>query len=174
MTRSKTLWAVVATIFVTIMAAAYVFAQYELAQKPASLNDLPAYPFVGSAYPIDDVALPDRTRAETTLRHFATAVEPGYRPTGERFLASKGEFIWDAVRNSVGGYLSDTSFRTQNIGQTRQNDHDFAYVAWARTNRLQRWFKPTQILAVGLQDPVGPAQAGDQVHVYAYFETTPA
>ncbi|WP_133259250.1 hypothetical protein [Mycobacterium colombiense] len=173
MNRSTKLWALAATTLVIIAAAAYIGAQYVFAHKPSSLASLPEYPFVGSAYPLDAVPGPERARAEAALRQFAAGVEPGYRPTAERFLASKGDFIWDAVRNSVGGYLSATSLRVHNAGQTRPNGEDLAFVVWSRTNRLQRWFNPTQILAVGSQDALQPAAAGDQVHVYAYFDLTP-
>lgn len=174
MNRSIKLWASVATALVIVAAAVYFGAQYTFARKPASLASLPEYPFVGSAYPIDAVPGPDRARAEAALRQFAAGVEPGYHPTAERFLASKGKFIWDAVRNSVGGYLSAPTFRVDNAGQTKPNGEDLAFAVWSRTNRVQQWFNPTHILAVGMQDALQPAAAGDQVHVYAYFELTPA
>lgn len=174
MNRSTKLWTLAATALVIVAAVGYIGAQYVFARKPASLASLPEYPFVGSAYPIDAVPGPDRARAEAALRQFAAGVEPGYRATAERFLASKGEFIWDAVRNSVGGYLSAPTFRVDNAGQTRPNGEDLAFAVWSRTNRVQQWLNPTHILAVGMQNALQPAAAGDQVHVYAYFELTPA
>lgn len=174
MNRSTKLWAFLAAALLIVVAAVYFGAQYTFARKPASLASLPEYPFVGSAYPIDAVPGPDRARVEAALRQFAAGVEPGYRATAERFLATKGEFIWDAVRNSVGSYLSAPTFRVDNAGQTRPNGEDLAFAVWSRTNRVQQWFNPTHILAAGLQDALQPAQGGDQVHVYAYFELTPA
>lgn len=164
------LWAFLAATLVIVAVGAYVVAQYESARTPSSLASLPEYPFVGSACPLDAVPGPQRDHAEAALRQFAAGVEPGYRPTAERFLASKGEFIWDAVRNSVGGYLSPSRFRVRDAGQTRPDGDDVAFAVWSRSNRLQQWFNPTQILAVGMQDALPPAQSGDPVHVYAYFE----
>jgi len=174
MNRSKKLGAIAAATFAVVAVGAYVVTQYVVAQKPSSLSSLPEYPFVGSAYPIDDVAPPDRARAEAVLRQFAASVTPGYRPTAERFLASKGDFIWDAVRSSVGGYLSGASFRIHDVGQTPRSSEDVAFIVWDRANRVQHLFNPRQILAVGLQDPLRGEPSGDQVHVYAYFELIPA
>jgi hypothetical protein len=174
MNRSKTLWAIAAVTFAVVTGGAYVVTQYEFAQKPSSLSSLPVYPFVGSAYPIDDVASQDRAHAEAVLRQFAAGVAAGFRPTAERFLASKGDFIWDAVRSSVGGYLSGASFHIHNGGQTAQDGDALVFVVWARANRVQHLFNPKRILAVGLQDPLRAVRPGEQVHVYAYFELTPA
>lgn len=164
-----------ATLVVAAVAVGgYVVAQYEFARQPSSLSTLPEYPFAGSTYPIDDIPAPERDHAEAVLRHFAAGVAPGYRPTAERFLASKGEFIWNAVRSSLDGYLSDASFHVKDVGQLPHKDGDPAYVVWARINQLQHWFNPKQILAVGLQDTVRAAQPREEIHVYAYFELTPA
>lgn len=176
MTRRATLWAMAATAFVVLVLAAYVGAQYMSAQKPTSLDALPEYPFVGSAYPIDDLAPADRDHAEAALRQFADSVAPGYRPTAERFLAAKsGDFIWDAVRSSVGGYLSGTGFHIHDSGQKLHTSNDVAYIVWDRANRVQHLINPAQVLAVDLQNPLPGRPSGDQpVHIYAYFELTPA
>lgn len=175
MTRRAALWAMAATVFVVLVVAAYVGVQYKAAQKPSSLDALPQYPFIGSAYPLDDLAPADRDRAEAALRQFAGSFAPGYRPTAERFLAAQsGDFIWDAVRSSVGGYLSSSGFHVHDAGQKLHTSNDVAYIVWERTNRVQRVINPRQVLAVALQDSLATGLSGNQpVHVYAYFELTP-
>lgn len=174
MNRSTKLRVTAAATFAVIGAAAYLVTQYAAAQKPASLNTLPAYPFVGSAYSLDDIAPADRTRAEEQLRRTAGGVVDGYQPVAERFLAVEGDFIWDAVRTSVGGYLSRAGFGVQDAGQHPGPGEDTAFIVWERTNRLQRLANPGKVVAVGLQSPLRGGLRGDQnVHVYAYFEFQP-
>lgn len=174
MNRSTKLRVTAAATFATIGAAAYLVTQYTEAQKPASLNTLPTYPFVGSAYSIDDIAPAERTRAEDELRQVAASVAAGYQPVAERFLATDGDFIWDAVRTSVGSYLSQAGFHVHDAGQTPGRNDDAAYIVWDRTNRLQHLINPGKVLAVGLQSPTHGGPAGDHtVHVYAYFELRP-
>lgn len=176
MTRRATLWSVVATAFAVFALCAYFIGQYAAAQKPVSLDALPEYPFAGSAYSLDDLAPADRDRAEAVLRQFASSVAPGYRPTGERFLAAKsGDFIWDAVRSSVGGYLSSAGFHSHDAGQKLHTSSDVAFIVWDRANRVQHLINPAQVLAVDLQSPLRGGPSGDQpVHIYAYFELTPS
>ncbi len=176
MSPSTKVRASVATAFVAIAICGWLLMRATFAPKTVSLAALPEYPFVGSSYSLDDIPPPARDRAEATLRQFAARVSPGYQPTAERFLAIKGDFIWDAVAKSVGGYLSDTGFRVRDAGQTpHSGGPDVAYIVWDRGNPLAHFINPGQVLAVGLQDPLPGGSGGDQgVHVYAYFELTPA
>lgn len=174
MTKATKLRVTAATTLAVIAATTYLITQYAAAQKPASLGALPVYPFVGSAYSLDDLAPAERTRAQNELRQVAAGVADGYQPVAERFLAVKGDFIWDAVRTSVGGYLSRAGFDVQDAGQHPGPGEDTAFIVWERTNRLQRLANPGKVVAIGLQSPVRGGQAGDQnVHVYAYFELQP-
>jgi len=174
MTKATKLRVTAAATLAVIDATTYLFSQYAAAQKPASLGALPVYPFVGSAYSLDDIAPADRTRAEELLRRVAGSVVDGYQPVAERFLAVEGDFIWDAVRTSVGGYLSRAGFGVQDAGQRPGPGEDTAFIVWERTNRLRRLVNPGKVVAIGLQSPVRGGPAGDQnVHVYAYFELSP-
>lgn len=173
MNKTTKIRAMAATIFAVIGAGAYLATQYAAAQKPASLNNLPTYPFAGSVYSIDDIAPAERARAEASLRHVADTIAPGYRPVAERFLAAEGDFTWDAVRSTVGGYLSRTGFHIRDAGQTPHSNDDAAFIVWDRTNRLQHAINPGQMLAVGLQDPLRDGPPDQQVHIYAYFELAP-
>ncbi|MFL0177128.1 hypothetical protein [Mycobacterium sp. SMC-13] len=173
MNRSTKLRVTAAATFAVIGAAAYLVTQYAAAQKPASLNTLPTYPFVGSAYSIDDIAPTDRTRAEAQLRRAAGSVVDGYQPVAERFMAVKGDFIWDAVRTSVGGYLARAGFDVQDAGQHPGPGEDTAFIVWERTNRLQRLANPGKVVAIGLHSPQRGAAGDQNVHVYAYFELSP-
>ncbi|WP_156657555.1 hypothetical protein [Mycobacterium kyorinense] len=164
-------------MIVVTATGAYIFTQYHSAQKPSPLANFPEYPYAryhmkGSACPINNLTSQERAHAETTLRQFAANVEPGYRPTSERFLAGKGPFAWDAIRSVVSGYLSDGNFQIESVGQTPEEGVDFAYIVWERANSLQRMFNNNRILAVALQNPIRPAPTDEQVHVCAYFELT--
>lgn len=174
MNRSTKLRVTAAATFAVIGAAAYLVTQYAAAQKPASLSTLPTYPFVGSAYSIDDLAPAERTRAQNELRQVAAGVADGYQPVAERFLAVEGDFIWDAVRTSVGAYLSRAGFGVQDAGQHPGPGEDTAFIVWDRTNRLQHLVNPGKVVAIGLQSPLRGGLNGDRnVHVYAYFELQP-
>lgn len=174
MNRSMKLRATAAATFAVIGTTAYLVTQYAAAQKPASLSALPPYPFVDSSYPINDIAPADRTRAEEEIRRVAGSVAAGYQPVAERFLAVDGDFIWDAVRSSVSGYLSHAGFHVHDAGQNPDGD-DAAFIVWDRTSRLQHLFNPGKVVAVGLQSPMPGGPAGDHnVHVYGYFELRPA
>lgn len=173
MNKSMKLRATAAVTFAVIGTTAYLLTQYAAAQKPASLSALPIYPFVGSSYSIDDIAPADRARAEDEIRRVAASAAAGYQPVAERFLAVEGDFIWDAVRSSVGGYLSHAGFHIHDAGQNPDLD-DAAFIVWDRTNRLRHLFNPGKVVAVGLQTPMPGGPAGDHnVHVYAYFELRP-
>lgn len=175
MSLSTKLSATVATAFVAIVICGWLLVRATFAPKTVSLHALPEYPFVRSSYSLDDLPPQGRDHAEAALRQFAARVSPGYQPTAERFLASKGDFIWDAIAKSVGGYLSDKGFRVRDAGQTpHSGGPDVAYIVWDRGNPLAHAINPGQVLAVGLQDPLTGGPGGDQgVHVYAYFELTP-
>lgn len=173
MTKATKLRVTAAATLAVIAATTYLFSQYAAAQKPASLSALPVYPFAGSAYAIDDIAPADRTRAEAQLRRVAGSVVDGYQPVAERFLAVEGDFIWDAVRTSVGSYLSHAGFGVQDTGQHPGPGEDTAFIVWDRTNRLQRLANPGKVVAIGLQSPLRGAAGDQNVHVYAYFELQP-
>lgn len=174
MNRSATIRAMTAATFGVLVVCVYIVGQYAIAQK-ASLDTLPEYPFVDAVVSLDDIVPPERDRAEAELRRFAGAVAPGYRPAGERFLAAKGEFIWDAVRSSVGGCLSRAGFHVRDVGQTPHGSDDLAFIVWDRPNTVQHWIDPEQMLAVGLQNPLRGGRAGEQhVHLYAYFQLSRA
>lgn len=174
MNRPTKLRATAAATFAVIGATAYLLAQYTAAQKPASLGALPVYPFVGSSYSINDIAPAERARAEEEIRRVAGSVAAGYHPVAERFLAVEGDFVWDAVRSSVGGYLSRAGFHIHDAGQNPGRGDDAAFIVWDRTNRLQHLIDPGKVLAVGLQSPMHGGPARDHnVHVYAYFELLP-
>lgn len=173
MTKATKLRVTAAATLAVIAATTCLVAQYAAAQKPNSLGALPVYPFVGSAYSLDDIAPADRTRAEELLRRVAGSVVDGYQPVAERFLAVKGDFIWDGVRTSGGGYLSRAGFGVQDAGQRPGPGEDTAFIVWERTNRLQRLVNPGKVVAIGLQSPLRGAAGDQNVHVYAYFELSP-
>lgn len=173
MTKATKLRVTAAATLAVIAATTYLITQYAAAQKPASLSALPVYPFVGSAYSLDDIAPADRTRAEEQLRRVAGSVVDGYQPVAERFLAVGGDFIWDAVRTSVGGYLSRAGFGVQDAGQRPGPGEDIAFIVWERTHRLQRLVNSGKVVAVGLHSPLRGAAGDQNVHVYAYFELSP-
>lgn len=173
MTKTTKLRVTAAATLAVIAATTYLITQYAGAQKPASLSELPIYPFVGSAYSLDDIAPADRTRAEAQLRRAAGSVVDGYQPVAERFLAVEGNFIWDAVRTSVGGYLSRAGFGVQDSGQHPGPGEDTAFIVWERTNRLQRLVNPGKVVAIGLHSPLRGAAGDQNVHAYAYFELSP-
>ena len=170
--RTKIASIIVAAILV-IGGATYLAGQYESATQPTSLSAIPQYPYSGSAFPFGTLSPRQRGEAEATLRAFANSIEPGYRASAERFMACAGEFVWDAVRSNVNGYLSASSFHIQSVGQLPDTPGDLAFIIWARTNRLQNIISKKHILAVGMQQPIQAGQIDRPVHVYAYFELVP-
>lgn len=164
--------AAIAAVLV-IAAGMYVAGQYLSATHPKALSDLPQYPYSGSALAFDRLTAQQRAEAEMELRTVANSVQPGYHVSSERLMAATGEFVWDAVRSSVDGYLSPSSFRIQLAGQLPGAAGDPAYIVWARTNRLQTLFNQRRILAVGAQHPVQATAPGPEIHAYGYFDLSP-
>jgi hypothetical protein len=179
MRRSTKVWVIAAVILILVGAGGYVYAQYRFSQRPSSLVSIPEYAYgqdmKGSSYSIDDLAPRERKYAETALHQFVPTVVACYHITEQRFFARKGGFTWDAIRGEVGAYLIRTfsSYGLEDSGQTPESDVDIAYLVWRRSNRLQRLFDHNVIVAAALVDPIRPAPAAEQIHVYGYFELAP-
>lgn len=168
------MWAVLAVIL--LLVAGYIYAQYRFAQKPSSLAAIPAYPLVGSSYPIADLTPAERTPAEQTLQHLASAVVAGYHVEDQRFLAAKTaehNFIGDALRSEVFGYLNRGS--SYEVAGTRNDmpQNNLFYIAWRHSNPLQRLFNNQIIMAAAVLTPIRSAPVNAQIHVYGYFKLTP-
>lgn len=180
MRRSAKVWVIAAVVVVLVGSGGYGYAQYRFSQRPSSLAGIPEYPYgrgnmAGSSYPVDDLTSREREYAEATLHRFVPTVVPCYHITRQRFLAGKGGFAWDAIRGAAGSYLIRThsSYRLADSGQTPESDIDIGYLVWRRANPIQRLFNTNVIVAAALLDPIRPAPAGEQIHVYGYFELAP-
>ncbi|MFL0241671.1 hypothetical protein [Mycobacterium sp. SMC-17] len=176
---TKTMWIVLTVVaFIAIVAGGTTM--YRIWQRPPiPLADIPAYPYEkfqmrGASLPIDSVDPAVRTRAEQALTQFASTVESGYVVAGNRFLAGRGGFTWDAVRSEAGGYLQRAGYSADRAGQTPEREIDFAYILWRRDSKFWRPTSSDRILAVALQEPVTPGSIDEQVHIYGYFRLTPA
>jgi hypothetical protein len=121
------------------------------------------------AVPITDVLEPQRTDTETKMRNLAATAQPGYRIAGERFLATKGPFTWDAVRHDVVSYLG-TGYKL--VRDRFSADHTMIYHGYQRLGLRQR-FDDDVIAVVGLLKTTVPTVTGDEVHLYGYFRLTP-
>jgi hypothetical protein len=169
-TRRGRITAAIIAAIVLISAGAYLAGQYSSARRPATLGDLPQYPYTGSEFPPNQLSPQQRSEAEANVRALANNVAPDYHIKSERLLACTGAFIWDAVRSSLTGYLSPRGFGIQSSGQLPDTAADPAYIMWARTNWLQKLLNNKRIMAIGMQQPLQAGQPSTPVHLYAYLE----
>lgn len=171
--RPSRLASAIIVAVLVIAAGTYLADQYLAATQPKALTDLPQYPYTGSALAFTTLTAQQQAETEATLRTVANNVQPGYHVSSQRLLAATGEFVWDAVRSSVGGFLSPNGFHIQSAGQSPDTASDTAYIVWARTSRLQTFFNNRRLVTVGAQQPVRSGAPGPEVHVYGYFDLTP-
>jgi hypothetical protein len=104
------------------------------------------------------------------LRHFVATVRPGYRVADERLLATKGRFIWDAVRHDIGSRLLPAGYMLDR--NETSTDHTMTYSAYRRHGLRQR-FNNDVIVAAGFYRTTPNTVAGDEVYLYGYFRLTP-
>jgi hypothetical protein len=146
-----------------------VYWQYRTARPPA-LDSIPIYS-ADVAVPLTDIPEPQRANAETQLRNFVATVQPGYRVADERLLATKGRFIWDAVRHDIGSRLLSTGYILDRNGGSI--DYTMTYSAYRRHGLRQR-FNNDMIMAAGFVKTTLKTATGDDVYLYGYFRLTPS
>ncbi len=146
------------------LGGAYVYTRYRLARPPA-IGRIPAY-VTRSQIPVADIAHPDTEKAGVDLRNLARTARPGCRVADERFLASKGEFIWDVLRHDVESYLESAGYAVERDGWS---DAYKIVGTLYRRRGLRRWFNDDAILIAGVDKPITQTAAGENVHLYGYF-----
>lgn len=164
------LWTTV-TVLGSLMAilAGYVYWQYRTATPPA-LDRIPV--LSATSVPVTDILEPQRSDGEARLRKCASTAQPGYRVADERFLASKGEFIWDALRHTTRSYLKSTSgYGVEDDGWT--HGQEVLYLVY-RHDGLRRLFNDDVIMVAALGNPIVRTATGDDIHLYAYFKLAPS
>jgi hypothetical protein len=148
--------------------AGYVYWQYRTARPPA-LDSIPIYS-ASAAVPVTAIPAPQLADAETQLRTVAANAQPGYRVADERFLATKGPFVWDAVRHHIGPRLGSAGYTLADDGSSA--DHTIWYSLYTHTGWLRPRFNNDAILAAGLLQTTIRTATGDPVYVYGYFRLT--
>jgi hypothetical protein len=164
----RRLW--ITTFVVASLAAVisgYVYWQYSTSHPP-ELASIPAYP---SAVPITDVPEPQRDAAERQLRDLAATAHAGYRIVGERFLATKVEFIWDSLRHQLTSYLGSSGYELDGGGWSP--DFGTYYNSYRHDGWLRPHFNDDIIVDAGLRKSTLRTVAGEHVHVYGYFHLAP-
>ncbi len=170
--RHKKVLVLTATTLAIVVAVigGYVYWQYRTSRPPA-LDSMPIYS-ARVAVPVTDIPEPQRAGAEAQLRDLASTARPGYRVVAERFLAAKGEFIWDAVRHSTGSYLKSTSgYGVQDDGWT--HGQEVLYLIYGH-HGLRRLFNDDVIVVAAAGKPITRTASGDDVHLYGYFRLNPS
>ncbi len=147
----------------------YVYWQYRTARPPA-LGSMPIYS-ARVGVPVTDIPAPQLADAETQLRNLAASVQPGYRVADERFLATKGPFVWDAVRHHIGPQLGSAGYKLADDGLSA--NHTIAYSLYRHAGGLRARFNDDAILAAGLAKTTMRLVTGDDVYLYGYFRLTP-
>lgn len=168
MRRKKVLVLTATTLAIVVaIVGGYVFWQYRTSRPPA-LDSIPAYP---SAVPVTDIPGPQRDGAEAQLRELASTARPGYHVVAERFLATNAQFTWDAVRHSTGAYLKTTAgYGADYDGWTQ--GQELLYLVYGH-HGLRRSFNDNVIVVAAVSKPITGTAAGDDVHLYGYFELAP-
>lgn len=165
--RRKMLWTTVIVVgSVVAIIGGYVYWQYRTS-RPPELASIPAYT---SPVPITDVLEPQRADAERQLRDLASTAQPGYRVVGERFLATRVEFIWDALRHQVQPYLGSAGYSLDRDGWS--SDYVSTYLSYRHEGWLRRRFNDDAILVAGRIKTTLRTANGDDVHLYGYFRLT--
>ncbi len=145
----------------------YVYWQYRTS-RPVELESIPAYT---SAVPTTDILEPQRADAERQLRDLASTAQPGYRVIGERFLATKVEFVWDALRHDVQPYLGSAGYSLDRAGWS--SDYVNTYLSYRHDGWLRQRFNDDAVLVAGRIKTTLRTSAGDDVHLYGYFHLAP-
>lgn len=144
----------------------YVYWQYRSANPPA-LNGMPVYT---AGVPLTDLPDARRTEAEARLRNFASAVRAGYHVADERFLATSGPFIWDALRKDFRSHLESAGYGVIE-GQTAVAQQ-ITYSLYRHDAGLRRRFNDDMILAAALDPPLRTS-TGEEITLYSYFRLKP-
>jgi hypothetical protein len=146
----------------------YIFWQYRTARPPA-LDSIPIYS-ARLAVPITDIPEPQRTATEQELRNLASTAQPGYRVADERILATKGRFVWDALRHNVAPQLGSRGYAL--VADGWSSNYAITYHAYCH-NELRRRFNDDVIVVAGFLKTTVKTVGGDEVYVYGYFRLTP-
>lgn len=148
----------------------YVHWQYRTARPPA-LDTIPGY-FAKAAVPVTDIPGTQRAGAEAQLRKLASSAQPGYRVADERFLATEGPLIWDAMRHHIRPHLESLGYASDADGSSA--DNTIVYSVYKHEGWLRPRFNDDLILVAGLDHTAMQKAAGNEIHLYGYFRLTPA
>jgi len=155
-----------ATVLATLIAimSGYVYWQYRTA-GPLPLSDLPVY---APVVPLTDIPEPQRDDAEARLRNFASAVQAGYQVADEQFLATRGPFIWDALRKDFRPYLESSGYEV--VDGQYAVAQKVVYSLYRHSSGLRRSFNNDMVLAAALYPP--GTSTGGEITLYGYFRLT--
>jgi hypothetical protein len=159
-------------VMALLVVGAYAYTEYRFAQKPTSLATIPEYAYGEPSYPVKDLTSQERTNPEQALRRAAATAVVGYHIADERFMATKtpkNDFIGDALRNEVNGYLNrNSSYNVVAADNSTPENNNIFYRAWQHNNP-QRLFNSNVIVAAALMTPVRTGPNDEQIHIYGYF-----
>lgn len=144
----------------------YVYWQYRTAPPPA-LDSIPVYS-AKAAVPVTDIPGQQRTDAEAQLRKLASSAQPGYRVADDRFLATEGPLIWDAMRHHIGFDLGSAGYALDGNGSS--SDNMIVYSLYSHDGWLRQRFNDDMILVAGFDRTAIRTETGKDVHLYGYFK----